>query len=122
MSNAYSYDLRQKVIEAIELDGMKKTEASEVFHVSRNTIHEWLKRKAATGDFQAKSYQPSGGDHAITDWEQFRAFAAKHADKTQAEMAALWEGPMSQRTISRALKKINFTRKKRRMATKSAMR
>ena len=122
MSNAYSYDRRCKVIEAIELDGMKKTEASEVFHISRNTINAWLKRQAAPGDCEAKSYQPPGGEHAITDWEQFRVFADKHADKTQAEMAALWDGPMSQRTISRALKKINFTRKKRRMATKNAMR
>ncbi|WP_286171733.1 IS630 transposase-related protein, partial [Limnospira platensis] len=38
----YSYDLRQKVINAIELDGMPKTEASQVFHVSRNTINLWL--------------------------------------------------------------------------------
>ncbi|TVR03967.1 MAG: IS630 family transposase, partial [Phormidium sp. GEM2.Bin31] len=52
MSNSYSYDLRQKVINAIELDGMKKSEASQVFGISRNTIHLWLKRKAETGDFQ----------------------------------------------------------------------
>ena len=122
MSNAYSYDLRKKVIEAIELDGMKKIEASEVFHVSRNTIDQWLKRKAATGDFQAKTYAPPGGQHAITDWAKFRAFAEKYADKTQAEMAQLWDGEVSQRTISRALKKIGFTRKKKRMATKNAMR
>ncbi|MDV7399833.1 IS630 transposase-related protein, partial [Arthrospira platensis SPKY1] len=36
MPAPYSYDLRQKVINAIELDGMPKTEASQVFHVSRN--------------------------------------------------------------------------------------
>ena len=33
-------------------------------------------------------------------------------DKTQAEMAELWDGPISARTISRALAKIGFTRKK----------
>ncbi|MET0115308.1 MAG: IS630 family transposase, partial [Limnospira maxima] len=33
MPAPYSYDLRQKVIDAIELDGMPKTEASPVFHV-----------------------------------------------------------------------------------------
>lgn len=51
MPAPYSYDLRQKVIDAIELDGMPKTEASQVFHVSRNTINLWLQRKAQTGDF-----------------------------------------------------------------------
>ena len=33
MSKAYSYDLRQKVINAIELDGLKKKEASELFNI-----------------------------------------------------------------------------------------
>jgi DNA-binding GntR family transcriptional regulator len=45
--------------------------------------------------------------------EKFREFAKAHGDKTQVEMAKLWEGEMSSRTISRALKKIGFTRKKR---------
>ncbi len=35
-------------------------------------------------------------------------------------MASLWEGQISDRTISRALKKIGFTRKKRPMAIVSA--
>jgi transposase len=38
--------------------------------------------------------------------------AKAHLDKTQVEMAKLWEGEISSRTISRALKKIGFTRKK----------
>lgn len=122
MSNAYSYDLRQKVIEAIELDGLKKSEASELFHLSRNTIDQWLQRKAATGDYRAKVYRPSGGTAKITDWEAFRTFAYAHQGKTQAEMAALWPEPISQRTISRALQKIGFTRKKRPMATGSGTR
>jgi hypothetical protein len=36
----------------------------------------------------------------ITDWEQLGAFAKTHADKTQSEMAELWEREMSARTIS----------------------
>jgi len=31
MAKPYSYDLRQKVIQAIELDGLNKSEASQVF-------------------------------------------------------------------------------------------
>jgi len=60
----YSYDLRKKVIEAIELDGMPKTSAAQTFHVSRNTINLWLKRKAETGDFQAKPNHPPGNNHS----------------------------------------------------------
>lgn len=31
MARAYSYDLRQKVIQAIELDGWRKSEAAQMF-------------------------------------------------------------------------------------------
>ncbi|NBO31763.1 MAG: IS630 family transposase, partial [Cyanobacteria bacterium WB6_1B_304] len=36
MPKPYSLDLRQKVIDAIELDGMRKREASSIFGISRN--------------------------------------------------------------------------------------
>jgi len=36
--------------------------------------------------------------------------------KRAVEMAKLWDGEISSRTISRALKKIGFTRKKRLVA------
>jgi transposase len=121
MPKAYSYDLRQKVIQAIKLDGLKKTEASLLFNISRNTIDLWLKRLSVTGDFQALPNQPQGNGHKITDWEKFREFAKAHGDKTQVEMASLWEEQISDRTISRALKKIGFTRKKRPMATANEM-
>jgi len=121
MPKPYSYDLRQKVLQAIEFDGLKKSEASQLFNISRNTIDLWLKRLEKTGDYQAKPNQPPGNGHKITDWEEFREFASSHGDKTQVEMAKLWKEQISERTISRALKKIGFTRKKRPMATASAM-
>ena len=121
MPKPYSYNFRQKVLQAIELDGLKKSQASELFNISRNTLNLWLQRKAETGDFQAKPNRPPGNNHKITNWEQFRAFAKTHGDKTQVEMAQLWEGEISERTISRALMKIGFTRKKRPTATSNGM-
>jgi len=115
MAKAYSYDLRQRVVQAIELDGMKKSESAQVFQVSRNTIYLWLAQKANTGDYQAKPNQPKGNGHKITDWEKLREFVRANGDKTQEEMAKLWERPISDRTISRALKKIGFSRKKKLM-------
>jgi transposase len=112
MANPDSYDLRQKVIRAIEWDGMKKSEAAQVFQISRNTIDLWLKRRLESGDFQAKPKCPPGNRHKIADWDKFREFVNVHGDKTQTEMAALWSGDISARTISRALKKLGFTRKK----------
>jgi transposase len=121
MPKPYSYDLRQKVIQSIKLDGLKKSEASQLFNISRNTIDLWLKRLSETGDYQAKPNQPPGNGHKITDWEEFRKFASSHGDRTQVEMAKLWKEQISDRTISRALNKIGFTRKKRPMAIVNAM-
>ena len=95
MPKPYSYDLRQKVIQAIKLDGLKISEASLLFSISRNTINLWLKRQAETGDFQALPNKPAGNGHKITDWEKFREFAISHGGKTQVEMASLWEGQIS---------------------------
>jgi hypothetical protein len=44
--------------------------------------------------------------------EKLRENAFTHGNKTQVERASLWEGEISACTISRALKKIGFTRKK----------
>jgi hypothetical protein len=81
----------------------------------------WFQRKAETGDVKPKSKQGSPPNVKITDWQKFRTFVKVHGDKTQAEMAKLWEGEISQRTISRALQKIRHTRKKKPMGITNAM-
>jgi transposase len=89
--------------------------------ISCNTIGLWLKRQRETGDFLALPNEPPGNGHKITDWDKFRENALTNGDKTQVEMALLWDGEISSRTISRALKKIGFTRKKRPMGTANGM-
>jgi len=121
MAKPYSYDFRQKVMQAIELNGLKKSEASELFNISRNTINLWFQRKAETGDVQAKARPKVSKRQLIMDWEKFRAFVKEHGDKTQVEMAQLWQGDISERTISRALQKMGLTRKKRRMGIENGM-
>lgn len=100
---------------------MKKSEAAQVFQLSRNTIDLWLKRQAETGDYQAKSNRPHRTSNKITDWREFAQFAKTHGNKTQAQMAALWEGDISPRSISRALQPIGWSRKKRPTATGNGM-
>ena len=74
MPKPYSYDLRQKVIQAIELGGMSQNQAAMTFHISRSTINLWCQRQALTGDCQAKPNLPQGNGHKITDWDKFREF------------------------------------------------
>jgi transposase len=121
MPKPYSMDFRQRVIDAIELDGYKKSEVSKIFRVSRNTIDLWLKRREEIGSLEPKVNKPPGNNHCITDWEKFRAFVKEHGDKTQAQMAELWEGEISARSICRALKKIGFKRKKSKETPKKSL-
>ena len=121
MPKPYSTDLRLKVVESIVLNGLKRCEASEQFNISRSTIHDWLKRYEETGDVSPSHHNHRGHSHKITDWSAYEAIAREHAAKTQEEMADLWPAKISDRTISRGLKKIDFTRKKRPTVTKSVM-
>ena len=122
MAQPYSEDFRQKVIDAIELNGLTKREVSEGFNISRNTIHLWCRQKAATGHLKAKARAKPNQRAKIKDWQVLRDFVKQHPDQTQAELAELWPESISQRTISRALQTIGVTRKKRRMATINEMR
>jgi hypothetical protein len=45
MAKPYGYGLRQKVIQAIQLDGLKISEVCLIFNISRHTIRLWLKRQ-----------------------------------------------------------------------------
>ncbi|MGK7890367.1 MAG: IS630 transposase-related protein, partial [Leptolyngbyaceae cyanobacterium] len=112
MPAPYDYDLRRKAVDAVHR-GEKKSTVSRMFKISRNTLDLWLKRTAATGDCQANKQYQKGYGHKITDWDKFRAFAEQHGDKTQAQMAQLWGHGISQQTISVALAKIGFSRKKK---------
>lgn len=111
MPTPYSYDLRIKVIEAID-GGMGKTQASQIFKISRNTINLWLHRRKETGDYRAVDGYQQGYGAKITDLEKFKEFAREHGSQTQQEMAEAWHGEISDKTIGKALKKIRFTRKK----------
>jgi transposase len=121
MAKPYDNDLRQKVIQAIEQDGLPKGEASKLFRISRNTIDLWFKRKAETGDIQPKKRDFSHAKQKISDLDAFRQFVEQHPDRTQAEMAELWDGTVSTRTISRRLAELNWSRKKRPMGIENEM-
>ncbi len=111
MPAPYSYDLRKKVVEAID-GGMGKTQASKIFKISRNTINLWLHKREETGDYRAPVGYQRGYGAKITDLDDFKEFARKHGSQTQKEMAQAWSGEISDKTIGKALKKIGFTRKK----------
>ena len=120
MASPYSDDLRQKVLDALD-NGYRKSQVSRLFNISRNTIDLWLKRREETGSVSAIRDYQRGPQGKIADLEQFRVFAREHGHLTQKDMAARWSESISDHTIGKALRRIGFTRKKRAMAIKSAM-
>jgi transposase len=120
MAAPYSEDMRRKAIAAVKR-GERKTDVSQMFSISRNTLDLWLKREAETGDCGAITNYQQGCRHKITDWERFRAFIEQHGGKTQAQLAALWGEGVTQQNISAAMQKLGISRKKEPTATKNAM-
>ena len=118
MPNPYSYDLRIRVVAAVE-QGMEVKEASRIFGLHRDTITAGLARKEATGDVQAKVGYQRGHAQKITDPARFTAFVQGHSEATVEELAEAWGG-VKRMTIWRQLRKVGYTHKKSPFAMPSA--
>jgi len=116
----YSYDLRQRVMKHYELHGCA-TLTSQVFNISRGIIYHWKKLKEATGDIKPKENYQRGHGHKIEDLATFKEMVKANAGLTLEKLTEKSGIDMSIMTCSRALKKLNITRKKRPMDLKNVM-
>lgn len=121
MPAPYSIDLREKAVAAVDR-GEKKSKVSRLFNISRNTLDLWLKQREQRGTIAPKIPVTKGPRPKIADLEAFRRFADNHGHLTAVAMAQQWPEPISDVTIGKALKRIDFTRKKRPMAIANEMR
>jgi transposase len=114
MPKSYDEDLRVRVI-AARRSGMEVEEVSKLFSVSRDCVYRWTARHDETGETKARG---RGGrkKSKITDEEKFRKFAEAHTYSTLEQMRMSMEEEVSIMTISRMLRKLGITRKKRPMA------
>ena len=69
MMNAYSKDLRLKVLSAIDR-GIPRREVADLFGVSLSTIKRWLKRRRLTGELNTYKIpgRPSVKGKALRQW------------------------------------------------------
>ncbi len=119
MAEAYSQDLRIRAVDLIET-GMSISQVSRLLKISRPTLYRWVKQFETTGSTRPQKSIPPPQPSKIQDWQKFIEFIELHGEKTQKEMASIW-GDVSHHTISRGLKKIGYTRKKKLTATKNAV-
>ena len=112
---AYSLDLRERVVRAVD-EGYPRAEIVKMLGISLATIKRYLKQQRQQGHVQAKAIpgRPPKKLAALQAGvvEQLQAFP----DVTLERHCELWEQShgvrVSRWTMSQAIKRVNWTRKK----------
>lgn len=117
MPKALSEDLRKRVLKAYR-SGQPASVVAAHYAVSLPCVYRWDAIEKATGAL--KPLYKASDRSVITDNEKFMAYASSHAHSTLQQMADNWEDGVSIFVISRKLRKLGITRKKRPMATLNA--
>jgi transposase len=117
--NAYSKDLRMRVLAAVDR-GTPRKEIVRVFGVSLATVGRWLRRRRETGDVAARP-SPGRTRSICSRVEERRALCAQlqaRPEATLEEHRELWEREggawVSVATMSRAIRRLGWTYKQRR--------
>jgi transposase len=120
---AYSVDLRQRVLAAVDR-GMARTEVAATFGVSLATIKRLVALRRTRGELTA--LHPSGRRRTIPPAQHHALWAQLEADPdaTIAMHTERWNAThgttLSQWTVGRAIRRVGWTRKKRRWVPPSA--
>ncbi len=117
--NAYSKDLRLRVLEVVDR-GLPRKEVSNLFGVSRSTIKRYVKRRREGEDLEPKP-SPGRKRHILATLEEKQALWKQLEEDDEATLerhCELWEERRGVRvslaTMSRAIReKLGWTLKKR---------
>ena len=117
---AYSIDLRERVLAAVDAGGETQERIAERFLVSSRWIRKLIARRAQTGDIGPKPN--AGGRKPMIQGEAVQALRDAIAKDPDAPLHAVREalgfgGCLV--TLWRALKRLNITRKKSRCGRRS---
>jgi transposase len=112
---AYSIDLRQRVLHAID-HGTPRAEAAALFQVSLSTIKRYLKQRQVSGNLARKPVPGRPSRYGAALDVELPAQLTAHDDATLEQHCQLWEQTHGQRvspaTMSRAIARLGWTRKK----------
>ena len=117
MAGAYSQDLRDRVINAVVVEGMSRRAAAARFGVSRSSAIKWVERVERSGSRTAAKM----GGYKRVRLEPHRAFLeGLWAEKSDITLQALCDRLLSERGVkadtslmSRFLRRLGVTLKKR---------
>jgi transposase len=114
--DAYTEDLRQKIVQALEQQRMNKSEAARAFGVSLSSVKRYAKAAA-----EGRSLKPgkAPGKRSLLDEKARRLLEANVEERPFAKLSDRQEYlervagvRVSESTLSRALRKMGFGRKK----------
>lgn len=113
MARAYSSDLRERVVEAVD-EGATRYEAAERFGVSVSSAVRWYQAWRDEGRFEAR---PTGGSRSPLDdhTEEILKIVAEQRDRTLDEIVAAMHRrrlPGSRTALFRFLERHGITLKK----------
>lgn len=113
---AYSEDLRERVLKAVD-QGIPRKEVVRLFGVSLASIKRYLKQRSETGSIAPKPIPGCPPTKRVPLQAKLQAQLEVQPDATLQEHCDTWEATSGMRvsisTMSRAIKEIKWTRKKK---------
>lgn len=110
---AYSEDLRERIIEALQDENKSKAEVIKIFKISRTGLNYLIEHYEKTGSLKPK---PHGGGRPSKfqerDIEKIKKFIKDHPDATLEEILKFTGKDASITSVFRTLKKIGYRLKK----------
>ena len=114
---AYSLDLRERIIEAVE-SGTSREEVAKTYRVSMPTIERYVRLKRETGRLEAKPIPGRPSRKGVALHTGLLLQLQAHPDAYLEEHCRTWEErhgmKVSTATMSRAIKHLGWTPKKSR--------
>lgn len=115
---AYSTDLRESAVNYFLSHELQYKDAAAIFGIGAATLHRWV---SAYQNDSCLAYKTSTGRPRLLLHEQeasFRDMVVNNFDLTLEQLSEIWEAQngqkMSSFSVSRAIRRLGFTHKKRR--------
>jgi transposase len=122
---AYSTDLRERVVKALE-EGKTQAWVAETFQVSLRSVQRWIARYRKTGSVAPTQQRRMVSLIGEAQYPALRALVERLADAQLTEYCGEWEsktgGMVSIKTMSCILLRLGLRRKKRPSVPKNGMR